>query len=91
MIKYFKLLFNTVGKSSQRYFNDRIFLLMNRLSFHHSSRNKTQTTFVNISISKWKHFAWTYSNKSQQSFLYIDGVRQQSINFRVINLDFESK
>ncbi|UJR26649.1 hypothetical protein I4U23_007966 [Adineta vaga] len=65
-----------------------------RLFLYHLRRNQTKSplaTFANIPIERWKHFAWTYSNRNQQSNLYIDGARQQSIDFRVINFDFQSK
>lgn len=66
----------------------------NRLVVYHSRRNQTKsttTTYMNIPIEKWIHFTWTYSNKNQQSNLYIDSTRQQSIDFGVMSLDFESK
>ena len=54
--------------------------------------NSTRTsTFVHVPIKIWKHFTWTYSIKTQQSHFYLDGARQQSINFKVMNLDFQSK
>ncbi len=67
---------------------------MSRLIIQHSFRNRTKSTtknFVTIPIERWKHFTWTYSNKNRQSDLYIDSTRQQSIDFRVMSLDFESK
>jgi hypothetical protein len=71
-----------------------ILFLINRLIIHHLLKNQTKSTiktFVNIPIEKWKHFTWIYSNKNHQSNLYIDGARQQSIDFGVMSLDFESK
>ncbi|CAF3838702.1 unnamed protein product [Adineta steineri] len=61
--------------------NDRILFAIviqqGRLVIHHTLRNQTKstiTTSINIPIEKWKHFTWTYSNKNQQSNLYIDGA-----------------
>jgi hypothetical protein len=68
-----------------------IHFLLYRLIFHHSSQNQTQPTSIKIPILKWNHFAWTYSKKNQQSYLYMDGARQQSFNFGIIKFDFQSK
>lgn len=62
-----------------------------RLIYYHSSRNQTQPTSVKIPVSTWNHFAWTYSKKNRQSYLYIDGARQQSFDFSIVNFNFESK
>ncbi|CAF1017076.1 unnamed protein product [Adineta steineri] len=68
-----------------------IVVRQSKLVFYHSSRNQTQPTLVKIPVSKWNHFAWTYSIKTKQSYLYIDGARQHSFDFRIVNFDFKSK
>ncbi|CAM4818585.1 unnamed protein product [Rotaria magnacalcarata] len=62
----------------------------NRLVFYYLSRNQTQPTLIKIPNSKWNHFAWMYSKKTQQSYLYIDGTRQQSFDFKITNLNFDN-
>ncbi|CAF3600564.1 unnamed protein product [Rotaria sp. Silwood1] len=52
-------------------------ILQGRLAICHLRQNQTKsttTTYVNIPIENWIHFTWTYSNKNQQSNLYIDDV-----------------
>ena len=67
---------------------------MNRLVIQQNFRNRsksTRPTFITIPSERWTHLAWTYSNQSQQSYFYLDGARQQSIDFGAMSLDFESK
>ncbi|CAF3959284.1 unnamed protein product, partial [Rotaria sp. Silwood2] len=54
-----------------------LIILQGRLVICHLRQNQTKsttTTYVNIPIEKWIHFTWTYSNKNQQSNLYINDV-----------------
>jgi len=97
VVYYLNWLFSKAGKfvslQTQRRINNILFLI-NRLIIHHLLKNKTKSTtqtFVNIPIEKWKHFTWIHSNKNHQSNIYIDGALQQSIDFGVMSLDFESK
>lgn len=66
-----------------------------RLVIDHRRKNQTNSTrtstFTYIPMTIWKHFTWTYSKKTEQSHFYLDGARQQSIDFKVMNLDFQSK
>jgi hypothetical protein len=68
---------------------------LNRLvvEYTFANRSKTsQSTTINIPITQWIHLAWTYSDQDQRlSYFYIDGARQQSIDFGAMSLDFESK
>lgn len=101
VIFYSNYLFNEAGQIfcfdefKNVFFLTIFYFLINRLIIHHLLKNQTKftttATFVNIPIEKWKHFTWIYSNENHQSDLYIDSARQQSIDFGVMNLDFESK
>ncbi|CAF3278069.1 unnamed protein product [Rotaria sp. Silwood2] len=58
--------------NDKKYFE--IVVRQKKLVFYHLSRNQTQPTLIKIPVSKWNHFAWIYSNKIQQSYIYIDDI-----------------
>lgn len=81
-------------RSVDRRVSDSYFHPMDRLVIHQIFRNRSKTTrptFINLPRERWTHLAWTYSNQSQQSYFYLDGARQQAIDFGAMSLDFESK
>ena len=86
-----KFSFDRISNSLFPRFSLHSFSMIRRLIFHHSSRNQTQPTSIPIPALKWHHFAWTYSNKTRQSYLYSNGVRQQSFDFGITKFNFESK
>lgn len=67
---------------------------MARLGVHEILSNRTrfnQSSSIEIVAGQWIHLAWTYSNEKDQTDFYLDGARQQWIDFGAMSLDFESK